>query len=79
MDAIADAIALHGARAVHDAAFQRLRNNPGPLADIGLTAETIGDADRIMAQAFRALSKSDRDADHASTVAALETARIAAK
>lgn len=60
---ILDAISQHGAKIVHDAASARMSGNRKPLADVGLDAPTIGDANTIMVLAFGNMGASDRAHD----------------
>lgn len=64
MDLIAAAIARHGAKAVHDAAYERLKGDPKPLEVVGLIAVDLAQADAIMSQAFRSLSPRERASDY---------------
>ena len=79
VDAIQNACITHGAKAVHDAAYQYMRNNHNPMAVVGLDCQSIGDADAIMAAAFKRLSTTDKAADHAGAIADLELTRIISK
>ena len=78
-DDIKNACIIHGAKTVHDAAYQYMRNNHNPIDAIGLDCQSIGDADAIMSAAFKLLSASDRAADHAGAIANLELARLTTK
>lgn len=55
-----------GAAAVYSAAVARLGGDRKPLERLGLVAETLGDANRIMVEAFAKLSPTERKADFAS-------------
>ena len=79
IDDIKNACITHGAKAVHDAAYQYMRNNHNPMSAIGLECQSIGDADAIMSAAFKLLSASDKAADHAGAIAGLELTRIISK
>lgn len=60
---ITEAIIRHGAKAVYDAASARMSGYHKYLAVVGLHAETIGDANRIMTTAFSQMGAADRAAD----------------
>ena len=78
-DDIKNACITHSAKAVHDAAYQYMRNNHNPMAVISLDCQSIGDADAIMSAAFKLLSASDKAANHARAIADLELTRIISK
>jgi hypothetical protein len=64
VDLIAAAIARHGAKAVHDAAYKWLQGNRKPLEAVGLIAVDLAQADAIMSQAFKSLSARERAGDY---------------
>lgn len=68
-----DAIRQHGARAVYQAAIDRLQGNARPLASIGLSAPDLAEANRIMSAAFAELGPADRAIDKASAQAKLDS------
>lgn len=62
-DDIRDACMAHGAKRVYDAAYAHIGGNKAALEGVGLSAATIGDADRIGRVAFGLLGAADRAAD----------------
>ena len=60
----------HGAKCVYEAAHARMAGKSAPLAALGLSAASIGDADAIARIAFELLSKADRAADLAAVTIA---------
>lgn len=59
------AIEQHGAKTVYDAASVRMSGDHAPLAAMGMTAKTIGDANKIMVAAFAEMGQKDRATDRA--------------
>ena len=60
---IGRAIKIHGAKAVYDAASARMSGDRDALVAVGLGANTLADANDIMAEAFRHLSASEKASD----------------
>ena len=74
IERISDAIAVHGAAAVHAAAVARMDGDRRPLDAVGLSASTIGDADRVLQLTFAAMSSPERAGDLAA--AAIKAAQV---
>lgn len=64
VDLVSDAIRLHGAKRVHEAAVAQMAGNPEPLQQVGLIVANMGQAYAIMSQAFDSLSPSERASDY---------------
>ena len=62
-DTILDAIAAHGAKKVYNAASARMSGDRAKLQALGLSAQTIGDANTIMVIAFAQMGQADKAAD----------------
>lgn len=57
------AIAHYGARAVYDAAVQRLYGVHAPLTSMSVFCSTLADANETMSRAYRRMSADEQDAD----------------
>lgn len=60
---ILDACQKHGAKSVHDAAYQRMSGDNDALTKVGLAAKTIADADEIGRVAFDLMGAVERSED----------------
>lgn len=64
MSIIDSAIEIHGAKKVYDAAYKRMQGDAKSLQDIGLTANTLREANEIMTAAYNRMTKEQQVADY---------------
>lgn len=72
MSEVQKAIRAHGARVVYQAAISRMSGDGGAaLAAVGLVAQDLAQANKIMTAAFKQMGAADRAVDKASAQAKL--------
>ncbi len=64
MDIIDNAIRIHGAKKVYEAAYKRMEGDKNPLRAVELGANDMGDAWEIMIKAFNSLTPAERASDY---------------